>query len=60
MVVAEVQCEQIDECVVDEDGPLQLVVGEVKCLQIPLVHGIILVQQLDMVERSRELPEGAR
>lgn len=26
VIVAEVECAQIDQCVIDEDGPLQLVV----------------------------------
>lgn len=60
VIVAQVEHAQIDQSVIDEDDPLQLVVGEIEHSQIPLVDRIILVQQLDAVGGGVELPEGTR
>lgn len=60
VIVAQVERAQIDQCVVDEDGPLQLVVGEVEHSQIPLVDRVVLVQQLEAVGGGGEVPEGTR
>lgn len=60
VIVTQVECAEIDQSVVDEDGPLHVVAGEVKRSQIPLVDCIILVQQMDAVGGGVELPEGTR
>lgn len=60
LVVAQVERAQVDQRVVDEDGTLQLVVGQVQHSQVPLVDRVVLVQQPQAVGRGVELPEGAR
>jgi len=59
VIVAQVERAQVGQRVVDEDGPLQLVVGEVKQPQVPLVDCVVLVQQLEAVGGDVQLPEGA-
>lgn len=49
VIVAQVKHAQVDQCVVDEYGPFQLIVGQIKRSQIPLVDCVILVQQLEAV-----------
>lgn len=57
-IVAQVEHAQVGQCIVDEDGPLQLVVGQVEHSQIPLVDRVVLVQQLEAVGGGVEMPEG--
>lgn len=60
VIAAQVQQAQIDQCVVDEGDTLQPVGGQIQEAHIPLVHRVILAQQLQAVGRGVELPEGAR
>lgn len=59
VIVAKVEHAQVDQCIVDEYGPFQLVVGQIKRSQIPLVDCVILVQQLEAVGGCIKMPEGA-
>lgn len=59
VVAAQVERAQVDQGVVDEDGALQLVAGQVQSAQVPLVHRVVLVQQLEAVEGGVEVPERA-
>lgn len=43
VIVAQVEHAQVAQCIVDEDGPLQFVVGQVQLSQVPLVDCVILV-----------------